>query len=342
MSKKTKAYAAAGVDVDLGNRVKSSLPTMLRSTHTPGVISLPGGFGGLFSARFAGVHDPVLVSSMDGVGTKLKLAFVTGAHASVAADLVYHCVNDILTLGARPLFFLDYMACAKLEPAVFRQVISGLARACRATGCALIGGETAQMSDMYRPGEYDLAGTIVGVVSRGQILTGSAIREGDALIGVPSTGLHTNGYTLARKILLEQEKFSLSDPLPGAKNLTVGAALLRPHRCYLKEYGLLKKSRIAIRGMAHITGGGLPDNLPRVLPGGLDARIYTASWPVPPLMRLLVERGRLERAEAYQTFNMGIGYVFVVPQKQAQQAARLVRGRVIGEVVAGSKKVLLE
>jgi len=341
MKKTTKAYAAAGVDVDLGNRLKATLPRLLRSTQIPGVLWLPGGYGGLFSARFSAIRDPVLVASMDGVGTKLKLAFATGAHASVAADLVYHCVNDILTFGAKPLFFLDYMATARLEPTVFTQVIRGLVRACRATGCALLGGETAQMSDLYQPGEYDLAGTIVGVVEHRQMITGKAIRKGDAIIGVASTGLHTNGYTLARKILLEQEKLALNDRLPGTTT-TVARALLRPHRCYLQQFAVLKSSRIAIHGMAHITGGGLLDNLPRVLPQGMDARIDTGSWKVPPLLRFLVQRAGLGQQEAYQTFNMGIGYVFFVPMQQAPKAAQLVGGRIIGEVVAGSRRVRLQ
>ncbi len=338
MSKKQKAYAAAGVDVDLSNRIKSRLPALLRSTHTPGVIELPGGFGGLFSAKFPRMRHPVLVASTDGVGTKLKLAFESGAHDRVAADLVYHCVNDILTLGARPLFFLDYFACAKLEPEVFGKVVNGLVRACRATRCALLGGETAQMSDMYQPGEYDLAGTIVGIVERSAIITGSKVRKDDVLIGLPSTGLHTNGYTLARKILFSDKGLRLDSRLPGLST-TLGAALLQPHRCYLREYEVLKKAQIPIHGIAHITGGGLPDNLPRVLPKNCDAHIRLSSWRAPALFRHLVELGGLERDEAYQTFNMGIGLVIIVPSLVAAKAAKLLSGKVIGHIIPGSGKV---
>lgn len=336
---KKKAYAAAGVDVDLGNKIKRRLPVLLRSTHTRGVLELPGGFGGLFSAGFPGMRDPVLVASTDGVGTKLKLAFATGSHASVAADLVYHCVNDILTLGARPLFFLDYFACAQLEPNVFAKVISGLARACRATGCALLGGETAQMSDMYRPGEYDLAGTIVGVVEKSLIITGRQIRAGDAIVGVASTGLHTNGYTLARKLLFETGGYQLDSRLPGLSG-TIATALLKPHRCYTKQYARLLAAKIPVRGMAHITGGGLPDNLPRILPEKCDAEIRLSSWNVPPLFQHLVKLGNLEQDEAFQTFNMGIGYVFVVPAVHSERAAQLTAGRIIGRIVKGSRRVI--
>src|SRR3954449_2779097 len=259
MTKKKKAYARAGVDVDLGNLVKRRIQARVKSTHGPEVLGKIGGFGGLFAPNFNGMREPVLVASVDSVGTKLKVAFAMNKHDTVGADMVNHCINDIAVLGARPLFFLDYIGAERLEPRVFNQILAGFTKACRAGGCALIGGETAQMPGMYQRGEYDLAGCIVGVVDRKQMLDGSRIRVGDVILGLPSNGLHTNGYSLARKILLEQMRLKLSAKLPGLKQ-SLGEELLRTHKNY--QPGLSKVGFKRFHGLAHITGGGLIDNLP--------------------------------------------------------------------------------
>src|SRR5213075_1913278 len=258
-----KAYARAGVDVDLGNRLKRQIQSFVRQTHGPQVLGKIGDFGGLFRASFPGMREPILVASVDGVGTKLKIAFAMDKHDTVGTDLVNHCVNDIAVLGARPVFFLDYIGCERLEPRVFQQLIRGLSRGCRAAGCALLGGETAQMPGMYRKGEYDLAGCIVGVVDRTKIIDGSKIKPGDVVLGLASNGLHTNGYSLARKILFEKMRLKPSSPLRGS-TIAVGEELLRVHKNYQP---LLAKVPVGvIKGLAHITGGGLVDNLPRILP----------------------------------------------------------------------------
>ncbi|HVF73062.1 MAG TPA: phosphoribosylformylglycinamidine cyclo-ligase [Chthoniobacterales bacterium] len=335
---KKKAYARAGVDVDLGNLVKRRIQSRVRSTHGPEVLGKIGGFGGLFAPNFAGMREPVLVASVDGVGTKLKVAFAAGRHDTVGADLVNHCVNDIAVLGAQPLFFLDYIGAEKLEPRVFDQLLSGFARACRAAGCALIGGETAQMPGMYRKGEYDLAGCIVGVVDRTAMIDGSRIRPGDAILGLPSDGLHTNGYSLARKILFQKMRLTPKSKLPGLR-YSLGEELLRVHRNYQP---LLKKLPAGvIRGLAHITGGGLVDNLPRVLPSNCDAAIETTSWRVPPIFEVLERNGKVDRVEMYQVFNMGIGMVAIVAEKDAAQAVRSLRAKRIGRIVPGRGKTNL-
>src|SRR5205809_3441224 len=267
-----KAYARAGVDVDLGNKLKRQIQSLVRETHGPQVLGKVGGFGGLFRARFPGMRERVLVASIDGVGTKLKIAFAMDKHDTLGVDLVNHCVNDIAVLGARPLFFLDYIGCGKLEPRIFHQLLRGLSRACRSAGCALIGGETAQMPGMYRKGEYDLAGCIVGVVDRAKIIDGNNIKPGDAILGLGSNGLHTNGYSLARKILLETMGLKIGSCLPGW-NITVGEELLRLHKNY--QPLLAKVPSGVIKGLAHITGGGLIDNLPRILPNNCNAVIDT-------------------------------------------------------------------
>lgn len=338
MSSKKKAYAAAGVDVDLGNRVKEGIGAMVRSTHGPEVLGKMGGFGGLFLANFPRMREPVLVASMDGVGTKLKVAFAAKRYKSVAEDLVNHCVNDIAVLGARPLFFLDYIAAEKLEPKVFKELIAGFSKACREAGCALIGGETAQMPGMYRPGEFDVAGCIVGVVDRKKILDGSTIREGDVLVGLPSNGLHTNGYSLARRVLFDRMKLKVDSVLPGTKT-TVGRELLKVHRNYLPAFDALPAG--VLRGAAHITGGGLVDNLPRILPETCDAEIDVRSWRVPEIFRLLEREGKVDAREMYQVFNMGIGMVFVVPSKAAKTVCDKTGGRVIGRIVPGEGRVRL-
>jgi phosphoribosylformylglycinamidine cyclo-ligase len=339
MPRKIKAYAAAGVDVDLGNRVKKGIQDLAASTHGSEVLGKIGGFGGLFRPDFKGMKDPVLVSSVDGVGTKLKIAFATGRHDTVGRDLVNHCINDIAVIGARPLFFLDYIGGAELDPAVFRQILKGFAAGCRAGGCALIGGETAQMPGMYHPGEYDLAGTIVGVVDRPKLLDGSRIRPGDVLVGLRGNGLHTNGYSLARKVLLEKLRLPLDKPARGMKT-TLASELLRVHPNYQPLMASLPMGML--RGAAHITGGGLLDNLPRVLPDGCRALINSRSWKVPMLFELIQHGGQVPEKEMYQVFNMGIGMVLIVPPALAARAVGLTNGLVIGSIVKGPKDVVIE
>lgn len=338
MTRKLKAYAAAGVDVDLGNSVKKGIQRMAASTHGPEVLGKIGGFGGLFRPNFRGMRDPVLVSSVDGVGTKLKIAFATGRHDTIGQDLVNHCINDIAVIGARPLFFLDYIAGEKLDPVVFRQILKGFATACRAGGCALIGGETAQMPGMYLPGEYDVAGTIVGVVDRPKMLDGSKVRVGDVLVGLKGNGLHTNGYSLARKVLIETLRLPLGKPAPGMRT-TLATELLRVHPNYQPLMASLPDG--LLRGAAHITGGGLLDNLPRVLPKGCRAAINSRSWKVPLLFEIIQHGGRVPQQEMYQVFNMGIGMVLIVPARRAAEAVRLTRGVVIGSVVEGPQDVVI-
>ena len=326
---KKKAYARAGVDVDLGNKLKRRIQSLVKQTHGPQVLGKIGGFGGLFRANFPGMRDPVLVSSIDSVGTKLKIAFALDRHDTVGADMVNHCVNDIAVVGARPLFFLDYIGCEKLEPRVFDQLLRGFSRACREAGCALIGGETAQLPGMYRKGEYDLAGCIVGVVDRKKVIDGSKIKRGDVILGLPSNGLHTNGYTLARKILFEKMRL---------KPKTIGAELLRVHKNY--QPLLAKVPAKMIKGLAHITGGGLVDNLPRVLPKNCDAVIETKTWRVPRIFQILQENGNVDPAEMYQVFNMGIGMTAIVAEEQAGAVLKYIHANkhkawVIGEVVKG-------
>ena len=333
-----KAYTAAGVDVDLGNAVKSKIHGMVKGTHGPEVLGKIGGFGGLFKPDFRGMKDPVLVSSVDGVGTKLKVAFATGRHDTVGQDLVNHCINDIAVIGAKPLFFLDYIGAERLEPEVFAQILKGFAKGCKEGGCALIGGETAQMPGMYQRGEYDLAGTIVGVVDRSRMLDGSQIQPGDIILGMPSNGLHTNGYSLARKVLFDQLGLRLSDTPPGLTK-TLGEELLRVHRNYQPALAAIPYGMV--KGLAHITGGGLVDNLPRVLPSGCDAVIDTGSWKVPALFELIQRGGGVDRSEMYQVFNMGIGMAVVVRAKKAAEVASALKARMIGRIEAGSGKVRL-
>ena len=333
-----KAYAAAGVDVDLGNAVKSRIHGMVKGTHGPEVLGKIGGFGGLFKPDFRGMKEPVLVSSVDGVGTKLKVAFATGRHDTVGQDLVNHCINDIAVIGAKPLFFLDYIGAERLEPEVFGQILKGFSKACKEGGCALIGGETAQMPGMYQRGEYDLAGTIVGVVDRARMLDGSQIKVGDVILGMPSNGLHTNGYSLARKVLFDQLKLKLSDK-PAGLSKTLGEELLRVHRNY--QPALAAVPHGVVKGLAHITGGGLVDNLPRVLPSGCDALIDTNAWKVPALFELIQQGGGVDRSEMYQVFNMGIGMAVVVRAKEAAGLASRLKARAIGRIEPGSGAVRL-
>ena len=333
MTKPRKAYARAGVDVDLGNELKRKIRSLVKSTHGPNVLGKIGGFGGLFRANFRGMREPILVSSIDGVGTKLKIAFALDRHDTVGADLVNHCVNDIAVLGARPLFFLDYIGCEALRPRVFNQLLRGFSRACRAAGCALIGGETAQMPGIYRKGEYDLAGCIVGVVDRAKMIDGHKIKPGDVILGLPSNGLHTNGYSLARKILFEKMRLKPNSRLPGSTS-TVGAELLRVHRNY--QPLLAKVPHGAIKGLAHITGGGLIDNLPRVLPKNCDAVIETKDWRVPAIFQILQRNGNVDPAEMYQVFNMGIGMAAIVAERDATKVMRMLKAKRIGRIERGT------
>jgi phosphoribosylformylglycinamidine cyclo-ligase len=338
MGKKLKAYASAGVDVDLGNKLKRNIQRLASRTHRAGVLGKIGGFGGLFRARFRDMREPVLVASIDSVGTKLKIAFATNRHDTVGADLVNHCVNDIAVLGARPLFFLDYIGCEKLEARVFDQLLRGFSRACRSAGCALIGGETAQLPEMYRKGEYDLAGCIVGVVDRPKIIDGRKIKPGDTILGLPSNGLHTNGYSLARKILLEKMRLKVRSRLPGS-TLTVSEELLRVHKNY--QPLLAKVPAGMIKGLAHITGGGLIDNLPRVLPKNCDAVIETKRWRVPRIFQILQRNGDVDPEEMYQVFNMGIGMVAMVSARDAAKVMSMSKAKQIGRIERGSGKTQL-
>ena len=338
MRTKKKAYARAGVDIDLGNRLKRHIQLLVKRTHGVQVLGKIGGFSGLFAPNFRGMHEPVLVASIDGVGTKLKIAFAMNKHDTVGGDLVNHCVNDIAVLGAQPLFFLDYIGCEKLEPRIFHQLLRGLSRACRSAGCALIGGETAQMPRMYRKGEYDLAGCIVGVVDRAKIIDGSNIKSGDAILGLGSNGLHTNGYSLARKILLETMALKISSYLPGS-TITVGEELLRLHENYRPLLARVPSG--VIKGLAHITGGGLIDNLPRILPNNCDAVIDTKSWRVPRIFQTLQQKGNVGAGEMYQVFNMGIGMVAIVSERDAKRTMSILRGKQIGRVERGAGKAHL-
>jgi len=335
---KRKAYARAGVDVDLANKLKRGIGTFVRQTHGPQVLGKIGGFGGLFRASFPGMHEPILVASVDGVGTKLKIAFAMDKHDTVGVDLVNHCVDDIAVLGARPLFFLDYIGCERLEPRVFQQLLRGLSRACRAAGCALLGGETAQMPGMYRKGEYDLAGCIVGVVDRTKIIDGSKIKPGNVILGLASNGLHTNGYSLARKILFEKMRLRPSSRLLGS-TITVGEELLRVHKNY--QPLLAEVPAGVIKGLAHITGGGVIDNLPRILPSKCDAVIETKSWRVPSIFQILQRNGNADAREMYQVFNMGIGMVAIVAERNARSAMASLKAKRIGRIERGIGKVRL-
>jgi len=302
-------YKAAGVDIDAGNETVRRIRTLARGTFTPGVLSEIGSFGGLFRLDRERYQDPVLVSSADGVGTKLKVAFMMDTHDTVGADLVNHCVNDILVQGAEPLFFLDYLATGRLSPAVAEKVITGVARACRENGCALIGGETAEMPGFYADGEYDIAGFIVGAVEKSKVIDGRSVVPGDVLIGLPSAGLHTNGYSLARRVFFEMAGWK-PDTFVRDLGTTIGEALLAPHRSYLSQVRPLIE-REWVKGLAHITGGGLTENLPRTLPDGCGAEIDLKSWSIPPIFRLLQQHGAVANDEMFRAFNMGVGLVIV-------------------------------
>jgi phosphoribosylformylglycinamidine cyclo-ligase len=341
-AKKSISYADAGVDITSGDRSKQRIKMLARKTFNKQVLSEIGGFGGLFALDLEKFPNPVLVSSADGVGTKLKVAFELGIHHTVGQDLVNHCVNDIAVQGATPLFFLDYLASGKLEDMVIERVVQGISEACRANGCALIGGETAQMPGFYADGEYDLAGTIIGAVSREKIITGEHIQIGDVLVGLPSNGLHTNGYSLARKLLFEVAKYGPDQYVNELKDKT-GAALMRTHRSYLSVIKKLTGAEV-VNGMAHITGGGITENLPRILPKGMGALIDLASWQTPPLFEHLQSLGNVAQDEMLRTFNMGIGLIAVVPAEKIKKTKAILnraneRHCIIGRVVRGERKV---
>ena len=339
-------YKQSGVDIDAGNEVVRRIAALARGTFTPGVISDIGTFGGLFGLDAVAVPDPVLVASADGVGTKLRVAFMTGVHTTIGGDLVNHCVNDILVQGAQPLFFLDYLATGRLDPAVAAQIIEGLAAACRGNGCALLGGETAEMPGFYADGEYDLAGFIVGVVARRLLIDGRRIEAGDVLIGLPSSGLHTNGYSLARRIAFEAAGLKVDSVVPEL-GTTIGRALLAPHRSYLTIVRPLLATGV-IKGMAHITGGGITDNLPRILPGGTGAVVARSAWKVPPIFQWLQRTGEVADAEMLRTFNMGIGLIIVCAPGDAEAVLHAVadagerQATRIGVIRAGAEGVRYE
>ena len=343
--KNSVSYADAGVDISAGDRAKQRIKMLARKTFNKQVLSEIGGFGGLFALDLAKYPEPVLVSSADGVGTKLKVAFELGMHHTVGADLVNHCVNDIAVQGATPLFFLDYLATGRIENDIIETVVRGISEACRANGCALIGGETAQMPGFYADGEYDLAGTIIGAVNRPSIITGNEIEAGDVLLGLPSNGLHTNGYSLARKLLFEVAKYGPEQYVNDLKDKT-GAALMRTHRSYLACIKKLTATPGMVRGMAHITGGGITENLPRILPKGLDAVVDLASWEIPPIFQHMQQLGNVDQDEMFRTFNMGIGLIAVIPAEQVKKAKAILnraneRHCIIGRIqTRGSRKVI--
>ena len=337
-------YKKSGVDIEAGEKAVERIKGLARSTFGPEVLQDLGGFGGLFAPELKGISDPVLVAGCDGVGTKLKVAFATNRHDTIGIDCVAMCVNDLLVQGAEPLFFLDYLAVGKLEPALVEEIIKGVAEGCRQTGCALLGGETAEMPGFYPPGEYDLAGFAVGIADRVKIVDGSAIREGDRIIGLASSGLHSNGYSLVRRVLLEDSNLKITD-FQAALGLTLAEELLKPTTIYVKPVlDLLRHCRV--NGMAHITGGGLIENLPRILPRSLSAELHADSWSVPLIFKLIADLGAVTPDEMYRVFNMGIGYVLVIPADEAIEAVKHFSGHgqnacLIGKIVNGDRRVII-
>ena len=333
-----ETYAKAGVDIDVADRIKKRIAEYARSTLRPEVLSGVSFFGGLF--EFKGYKEPVLVSSVDGVGTKLKIASALAKHDTIGIDIVNHCVNDILTCGAEPLFFLDYIAMGKLVPEKVGAIIEGLANACREVGCALIGGETAEMPGLYRGKDYDLVGFIIGVVEKEQIIIGKTIAVGDAIIGLPSSGLHTNGYSLVRQIFGETR--AALDAYYPELGRTLGEELLEPHRCYYRQ---LKPLLPYMKGIAHITGGGLIGNVPRILPEGMTAQFHRGTWMIPPIFQLIQQRGKVDQDEMYRVFNMGIGMALICSPDNADQLTKaLPEARIVGEVIEqkGETRVVIE
>jgi phosphoribosylformylglycinamidine cyclo-ligase len=340
------AYAKAGVDIDAQEKGLARVKQLAKSTSTPGVLSEIGGFGGLFRPDLAGMAEPVLVASADGVGTKLAVARLAGDYSTVGRDLVNHCVNDVLVQGAEPLFFLDYVGAGALEPERMVELVSGVAEGCRENACALLGGETAEMPGFYQPGDYELVGFIVGLVDRPRLLDGSKVRPGDVLVGLPSSGLHTNGYSLARRILFERLGLDAAEKAPWRKKRTVAQELLEPHLSYLKPLRPLL-GHAALHGMAHVTGGGITDNLPRVLPAGTHALIRVGSWPVPEIFHFLQEKGEIETEEMFRVFNMGIGMILAVDPAGLAEVLGLLRSvgqksYLIGTIQAGGSGVVYD
>jgi len=342
-SKTAITYADAGVDIERGNRTKKRIKYLAHKTFTKGVLSEIGGFGSLFAVDKEKFLDPVLVSSVDGVGTKLKVAFDMNVHTTVGADLVNHCVNDIAVQGATPMFFMDYLATGKLDSDVMEKVVEGISTACKHNGCALIGGETAEMPGFYPDGEYDLAGFIVGVVERSKIITGATVEPGDVILGLPSNGLHTNGYSLARKLLFEVAQYT-PETYVNELNGKVGNELMRTHKSY---WPIIKKliAGECVSALAHITGGGLTENLPRVLPRGVAAVIEVGSWPVLPIFQHMQKLGNVPQDEMLRTFNMGIGMLLVIPGKKFKKAQSVLdrageKAYTVGRIVKGDRKVM--
>lgn len=339
----SEAYKQAGVDIAAGNEAVERMKKHVKRTFRPEVMTELGGFGGLFGLNKDKYEEPVLVSGTDGVGTKLKLAFAMNKHDTIGIDAVAMCVNDIVVQGAEPLFFLDYLACDKVIPEKIEAIVAGIAEGCHQSGCALIGGETAEMPGMYAEGEYDIAGFTVGVVDKSKIVNGSSIASGDVVLGLPSSGVHSNGFSLVRKLLLEQAGYDLKDRVSGLDGEVLGEVLLAPTRLYVKPVlSLLEKIRV--KGMAHITGGGFIENIPRVLPDGVNAEIDYGSWPVQPIFRLLQRTGEVSNRDMFTTFNMGIGLIIVVAEQDAEQALAALReaGETpyqIGRITAGERAV---
>jgi phosphoribosylformylglycinamidine cyclo-ligase len=337
-------YKDSGVDIDAGDRATARIKRLAKSTFTPGVLKEIGSFGGFFSLAKGKYDSPVLVSSVDSVGTKLKVAFMMGKHDTVGQDIVNHCVNDILVHGARPLFFLDYIGTGKLDPDVIAEIVKGLSQACRRAGCALIGGETAELPEFYQKGEYDLVGCVVGVVDRKNIIDGSGIRPGDQIIGLKSDGLHTNGYSLARNVFFRKARLNVNSRVKGLKT-TVGNELLKVHRCYAASIlKLIQKHKI--KGIAHITGGGIEGNLIRILPKNCKAMIHINSWKVPPLFNAIQRLGNIDDDEMFKVFNMGIGLILVVARKDTQKVMKKLSSLketpfLIGEITSGRRQVIL-
>ena len=324
MAEKKSAYAQAGVDIDVKMNAVGSIKQMVASTKTANVIGNIGAFGGLHKVPTG--KDMILVASTDGVGTKLKVASMMNRHDTVGQDIVNHCVNDILVQGAIPLFFMDYLGTSKVDPVQFKQVVSGLCKACKENHMSLLGGETAEMPGLYPAGEYDLVGTIVGCVKKSQLITGKSIRAGDVIIGLPSGGLQTNGFSLARRVIFDLCQYSWRDKLPGT-NQTFGEALLAVHRSFLRPVKKLLERKVKVTGMAHITGGGFPDNIPRVLPKCVNAEIDRASWEVPTIFNFIQNQGKVDRDEMYRVFNMGIGYVVIIAKKDLTKATNILKAQ---------------
>ncbi len=338
-------YKKAGVDIDEGERFVRLIAPLVRKTFRPEVLADIGSFGALFRLDTSRYREPVLVSGTDGVGTKLKIAFMADRHDTVGIDLVAMCVNDILTSGAEPLFFLDYFATGRLDPEKAVKVIEGIARGCKEAGCSLIGGETAEMPGFYQEGEYDLSGFAVGVVERSGVIDGSGIKEGDSLIGLVSSGLHSNGYSLARKVFFDTRKMNISAYVPDL-GTTLGEELLKPTRIYVGAFDSLK-DRVMVKGIAHITGGGIPGNLPRILPEGVEALLRKGSWPEPPIFGLIREMGNVPERDMARTFNMGVGCIVAVRSEDSEMALSLLKesgfdSYIIGSIVRGNKEVKYE